>query len=101
MTMICGRITKYTSCVAREPLWAGAQSRFAIETLPKRAMELVLSMYYCPVMSKAEQMKQANFVKALLTQANQVAEASFPTCRYVLVAFQISYQIQLIITLKY
>ena len=64
-------------------------------------MELALSMYYCPVISKAGQMKQANFVKAFLTQANQVAEASFPTCRYVLVAFQISYQIQLIITLKY
>ena len=46
-------------------------------------MELVLLKYYCPVMSKAGQMKQANFVKAFLTQANRVAEASFHTCRYV------------------
>ena len=42
-------------------------------------MELVLSLYYCPVMSKAEQMKQANFVKTFLTQANRIAEASFHT----------------------
>ena len=64
-------------------------------------MELVLLKYYCPVMSKAGQMKQANFVKAFLTQANRVAEASFHTCCYVSVVLQISYQIQLIITLEY
>ena len=40
-------------------------------------MELVLSLYYCPVTSKAEQMKQANFVKTFLTEANRIAEASF------------------------
>ena len=51
--------------------------------------------------SKAGQIKQANFVKAFLTHANRVAEASFHTCRYVSVVLQILYQIQLIITLKY
>ena len=53
-------------------------------------MEVVLSLYHCPVMSKAGQMKQANFVKAFLTQANRVAEACFHTCRYVSVVLQIS-----------
>ena len=79
----------------------GAQARFVIKTLPNSAMELVLSLYYCPVMSKAGKMKQANFVKAFLSQANRVAEASFHTCRYISVVLQISYQIQLIVTLKY
>ena len=101
MTMTRGRITNYTSCVAREPLWRGAQSRFAIKTLPKSVRELLFSMYYCPVMSKAGQMKQANFAKAFLTQANRVTEVTFHTCRYVSVVLQISYQIQLIVTLKY
>ena len=98
MTMTCGRVTNYTSCVARH---CGAQSRFAIKTLSKCAMELVLSLHYYPVMSKAGQMMQANFVKAFLTQANRVAKASFHTCRHVSVMLQIPYQIQLIITLKY
>ena len=48
----------------------GAQSRFAIKTLLKRAIELVLSFYYCSVMSKAGQMKQAKLVRAFLTQAS-------------------------------
>ena len=98
MTMTCGRVTNYTSCVARH---CDAQSRFAIKTLPKCAMELVLSLHYYPVMSKAGQMMQANFVKEFLTQANRVAKASFHTCRHVSVMLQIPYQIQLIITLKY
>ena len=72
MTMTCGRITNYTRS------HCGAQSRLTITTLPKRAVELVLSLYYyCPVMSKKGQVKEANLVEAFLTQANPVAEVSF------------------------
>ena len=99
MTSTCGRIANYASCVAREPLWHTITVRNQNTTQARygtRPFDVLLSG---DEQSGADE--QANFVKAFLTQANRVAEASFHTCRYVSVVLQISYQIQLIVTLKY
>ena len=60
MTMTYGKILLQTIRIVQLRSHCVATSRFAITTLPKRAMELVLSLYHCPVMSKAGQMKEAN-----------------------------------------
>ena len=60
MTMTYGKILLQTIRIVQLRSHCVATSRFAITTLPKRAMELVLSLYHCPVMSKAGQMKEEN-----------------------------------------
>ena len=76
LTMACGRITNFPSCVARRPLCDLIMTCDHNTTLSSYEL-LRFALNTCTVLTKSEQMKRSNATEALFSQVNQAAEAFF------------------------